>query len=73
VPKKNSIGLVGIYSLTQVERLQEFAASVVDMTREYIQLRLIKSSEELDWLRIGSALKTGLQIGMDERDMGALV
>jgi Xaa-Pro dipeptidase len=79
--ENNAIGLVGTYSLTQIQRLQEFAKSVVDMTRDYIQLRLIKSSEELDWLRIGSALtdygisalKNGLEIGMDEREMGAIV
>jgi Xaa-Pro dipeptidase len=75
------IGLVGMYSLTQIERLQGFAASAIDMTRDYIRLRMLKSEEELDWLRIGaalsdrgiSALKNGLRPGMNERDMGALV
>jgi Xaa-Pro dipeptidase len=79
--ENETIGLVGMYSLAQVERLQGFASSVVDMTRDYIRLRWIKSEEELDWFRIGaalsdrgiSALKSGLRTGMNERDMGALV
>ncbi|MBT7487147.1 MAG: hypothetical protein HN673_12325, partial [Rhodospirillales bacterium] len=76
-----TIGLVGMYSLTQIERLQDFAGSVIDMTRDYIRLRWVKSGEELDWLRIGaalsdrgiSALKNSLRPGMNERDMGSLV
>jgi len=76
-----TIGLVRMYSLAQVEGRQGFAKSVIDLTRDYIRLRWVKSAEELDWIRIGaalsdrgiSALKEGLHPGMNERDMGALV
>src|SRR5260221_634194 len=48
---------------------------------EYVRLRLIKSEEELDWLRIGAAfsdagfasLLAGTKPGLTERELGNLV
>jgi len=55
--------------------------SLVGLDREYAQLRLVKSGEEIDWLRIGAALSdAGLENllkntkpGMTERELGNLV
>ncbi len=74
------IGLIGPLlhrKYLQVER--EF--SVVNLDAEYVRLRLIKSEEEIDWLRIGAALSdAGFQEllenthpGMTERELGNLV
>ena len=74
------IGLIGPLlhkKYLQLER--EFSA--VNLDAEYVRLRLIKSEEEIDWLRIGAALSdSGLeelikntQPGMTERELGNLV
>jgi Xaa-Pro aminopeptidase len=61
--------------------LLEKAFSIVSLEAEYVRLRLIKSEEEIDWLRIGAALSdAGFQEllantkpGLTEREMGNLV
>jgi Xaa-Pro aminopeptidase len=74
------IGLIGPLlhrKYLQVER--EF--SVVNLDAEYVRLRLIKSEEEIDWLRIGAALSdlglssllSGIKPGLTERELGNLV
>ena len=53
----------------------------MELDIEYVRLRLIKSEEELDWLRIGAAfsdagfaaLLAGTRPGMTERELGNLV
>src|SRR5437762_9309417 len=48
------IGLMGpLVARKQRELEKEFG--VVELDAEYVRLRLIKSEEELDWLRIGAA------------------
>ena len=52
-----------------------------NLEADYVRLRLIKSEEEIDWLRIGAALSDAgfdsllknIQIGMSERELGNLV
>jgi Xaa-Pro dipeptidase len=74
------IGLIGPLVVSKYRALEEHFA-VVLLDSEYVQLRLIKSEEEIDWLRIGAALSdAGLQelisnarAGMSERELANLV
>jgi Xaa-Pro aminopeptidase len=74
------VGLMGpLMARKQRELEKEFA--LVELDAEYVRLRLIKSEEELDWLRIGAAfsdagfasLLSNIRIGMTERELGNLV
>ena len=74
------IGLMGpLLARKQRELEKEF--SVVELDAEYVRLRLIKSEEEVDWLRIGAAfsdagfasLLSNIKVGMTERELGNLV
>ena len=74
------VGLMGPLVARKVRELEkEF--TVVELDAEYVRLRLIKSEEELDWLRIGAAfsdagfasLLSNTRVGMTERELGNLV
>jgi Xaa-Pro aminopeptidase len=74
------VGLIGpLVSRKQRELEKEFR--VTELDAEYVRLRLVKSQEEIDWLRIGAALSdAGLQgllrdarPGMTERELANLV
>jgi len=74
------IGLMGpLLARKQRELEKEFA--IVELDAEYVRLRLIKSEEEVDWLRIGAAfsdagfasLLANTKPGMTERELGNLV
>ena len=74
------IGLMGpLVPRKQRELEKEF--SIVELDAEYVRLRLIKSEEEIDWLRIGAAfsdagfasLLAGTKPGLTERELGNLV
>ena len=74
------LGLMGpLMARKQRELEKEF--SIVELDAEYVRLRLIKSEEELDWLRIGAAfsdagfasLLKGTRPGLTERELGNLV
>ena len=55
------IGLIGPL-LSRKQSQIENRFSVVNLDAEYVRLRLVKSEEEIDWLRIGAALSdAGLQ------------
>lgn len=70
------LGVIGPLSYREGKKL-EGAFSLVEMNRAYVDLRLIKSSEEIDWLRIGAAysdaaieaLRRELKPGVTERDL----
>jgi Xaa-Pro aminopeptidase len=74
------IGLIGPLGHRKAALLEQ-AYSVTSLEAEYIRLRLIKSEEEIDWLRIGAALSdAGLdqllkntRPGVTERELGNLV
>ena len=74
------IGLMGPL-LPRKQRELEKEFSVVELDAEYVRLRLIKSEEEIDWLRIGAAfsdagfasLLAGTKAGLAERELGNLV
>jgi Xaa-Pro aminopeptidase len=74
------IGLIGPLVSRKQKALEE-NFGVVELDAEYVRLRLVKSEEEIDWLRIGAALSdAGLEEllknakpGMTERELGNLV
>jgi Xaa-Pro dipeptidase len=75
------IGLIGPLPWRQAARLEDLGAELVGLDAEFARLRLVKSAEELAWLRIGceltdrgvAALRAGARPGLDERELGALV
>jgi Xaa-Pro aminopeptidase len=75
------IGIVGALPFSPYQVLCDACREVVNMSRAYTGLRMIKSAEELDWFRLGAwfgdrsiqALLDGLEAGLTERDLGAIV
>ena len=71
------VGFVGPLAHRKCKMLESAFATLADMNREYVELRLIKSEEEIDWLRIGAAfsdaaieaLREELRPGVTERDL----
>ena len=74
------LGLIGPLVSGKVRQLEEFF-QVIPVDSEYVRLRLIKSEEEIDWLRIGAALSDagfkslleGTKPGLTERELADLV
>jgi Xaa-Pro dipeptidase len=75
------IGIVGQLPFGYWARVQSLAGEIVDLTPAYTRLRLVKSSEELDWLRAGTrltdqaiaSLEDGARPGMTETQLADLV
>src|SRR4051812_27531007 len=75
------VGVIGPLGWRDHARLAELAGEVVALDADYTRLRLRKSAEELDWLRVGCALSdravrglgAGARPGLDERELGDLV
>jgi Xaa-Pro aminopeptidase len=75
------IGLIGPLGWRPYLALAEMADEVVALDADYTRLRLVKSEEELDWLRIGAeltdagvaALCDGAAPGVHERELGNLI
>lgn len=74
------VGFMGALGYTKARKLEATFGPLVDLNRQYVRLRLIKSPEEIDWMRIGAAL-TDLAIealrhearpGMTEHELGGL-
>jgi Xaa-Pro aminopeptidase len=74
------IGVIGPLPWRAAKALEDLA-ELVSLDADYTRLRLVKSAEELDWLRKGceltdqglAALQAGARPGKDERELGALV
>ncbi len=74
------VGLIGPLHHAKVKALEE-AFQVTALDRDYVRLRLIKSEEEIEWLRIGAALTdagfasllASTRPGMTERELADLV
>jgi Xaa-Pro aminopeptidase len=74
------VGIIGPLGIAKYRQLEE-NFQMVGLDAEYARLRLIKSEEETDWLRIGAALTDlGLAAllreakpGLTERELGNLV
>jgi Xaa-Pro aminopeptidase len=75
------VGIIGPLLFDQHARLAERYGPLVNLNKAYVRLRMIKSAEEIDWLRIGAALsdrgllglRDGLEPGLTERQLGDLV
>jgi Xaa-Pro aminopeptidase len=73
------VGIIGVLTWLHARQLGEF--ELVDLSADYSWLRMRKSDEEIDWMRIGAAFSDlGLEAllrhgktGMTERELGALV
>jgi Xaa-Pro dipeptidase len=74
------VGMMGPLAYSRCKTLEAAFGPLLDLNREYVRLRLVKSQEEIDWMRIASAL-TDLAIealrrearpGMTERELGAI-
>ncbi len=74
------VGIMGPLGISKYRQLEE-NFQLVGLDAEYVRLRLIKSEEEIDWLRIGAALTDlGLAAllretkpGLTERELGNIV
>jgi len=81
--KRRGATCVGIMGPLAVSKYRQLEANfqVVGLDADYLRLRLIKSEEEIDWLRIGAALTDlGLAAllrdtkpGLTERELGNIV
>jgi len=74
------IGVMGPLAYSRCKKLEAAFGPLVDLNREYVRLRLVKSPEEIQWMKIGAAL-TDLAIealrrearpGLTERELGAI-
>jgi Xaa-Pro dipeptidase len=74
------IGVIGPLPWRAAQQLTDVGAPV-SLDGDYTKLRLIKSDEEIAWLRVGcsmtdlavEALHAGAAPGVDERELGAMV
>ena len=79
--RNDRVATIGPIGAEQHAALSARFGKPKNLNRDYIRLRQVKSSEELDWLRIGAhfsdlgmaALRDGLKIGMTERELCDLV
>ena len=75
------LGVIGPMTFEQHESLTARFGAVANLNRRYVQLRQIKSEEEIAWMRIGAALtdrgmaalRDGLRPGLTERELADLV
>ena len=72
------VGVMGPLSFANARALEERCGGQVDLGRDFVRLRLVKSDEEVDWIRIGAALtdagmqalKDALRPGITEHQLG---
>jgi Xaa-Pro aminopeptidase len=75
------VGVIGPMTFEQHEKLAARFGAPANLNRRYVQLRQIKSAEEIAWMRIGAALtdrgmtalRENLCAGPTERDLADLV
>ena len=75
------VGVIGPLPWRQAGALADVADRVVSLDADFTRMRLVKSAEELQWLRTGceltdravDALCAGARPGLDERELGDLV
>jgi Xaa-Pro dipeptidase len=74
------VGIIGPLVVGKYKKLEQ-QFDMVSLDAEYVRGRMIKSAEEIDWLRIGAAMSdagfaallAGTAPGIDERELAALV
>jgi Xaa-Pro aminopeptidase len=75
------IGVIGALGYRSHSALSDFGARAVSLDAAYKRLRLRKSAEEIEWLRVGAAftdaavdaLRAQAAVGLDERRLGDIV
>jgi Xaa-Pro dipeptidase len=75
------VGFIGSLPQDSFARLQSLPGEIVDLNPTYVLLRLIKSPEEIDWVRVGvrltdrgvASLEADARPGMTEVELGNLV
>lgn len=75
------VGVIGPLGYRAYGVLSELAGRVVSLDAAYTEMRLRKSEEEIDWLRVGAeltdaalaALRDDAEVGVDERELGNIV
>lgn len=75
------VGVIGPLGFAAHGALAARRGPVADLNGDYARLRLVKSAEELDWVRQGcaltdralAALRAHARPGLDERELGDLV
>lgn len=76
--RSNRVATIGPLSADQHAALSAKFGAPKSLNRDYIRLRQVKSTEELDWLRIGAhfsdlgmtALRGNIAPGISERELG---
>ncbi len=79
--RTGTVATLGPLGAEQHAALTAAFGKLASLNKGYVRLRMIKSAEELDWLRIGAhfsdlgmtALRDGLRAGLSERELGDLV
>jgi Xaa-Pro dipeptidase len=79
--ENDRIAVIGPLTFEQHTALSARFGRITNLNKSYIRLRLVKSAEEIDWLRIGAylsdramlALRDQLKPGLRERQLGDLV
>lgn len=74
------VGIVGPLIAPKVDQLKK-DFQVIHLDADYVRLRMIKSAEEIEWLRVGAAFSDAgfenllkeIGPGMTERELGGLV
>lgn len=75
------VGVIGPLGFEAHAKLAAFASEVIDLNPAYTELRLVKSAEEIEWLRVGarftdaavSRLHDNARPGMTEAELGDVV
>jgi Xaa-Pro aminopeptidase len=79
--RKDRIAFIGPLTADQHAAIAARFGAPNNLGRDYAKLRQIKSSEEIDWLRIGAhftdlgmlALRDNLRPGLNERELGDMI
>ncbi len=79
--KKDRVGLIRPLGYRLHAQLVERFGKIADLGAAYMQRRLVKSAEEIDWYRIGAtlsdrglaALRDAIRPGVTERELGAAI
>jgi Xaa-Pro aminopeptidase len=79
--KQDRVGVIGPLGFRAHAQLGESFGKIADLNAAYTRLRLVKSREEIEWLRLGAylsdraiaTLQRELRPGLTERELGAIV
>ncbi|HUK08035.1 MAG TPA: M24 family metallopeptidase [Stellaceae bacterium] len=79
--KVGRVGVIGAMTYTQHDILAARYGRAIDLNAAYARLRLVKSPEEIEWMRLGAAmsdraivaLREDMRPGMTEHDLADIV